>query len=97
MAARRIYKKPIKSPSNEFMRLIRMERVPAPTAKGQLQTVRKYRLHDEPMDILIIGDEVKGKKGLAVFAGTKTWVTSLHLRKRNVLSTRNMLEESHGV
>jgi hypothetical protein len=54
---------------NKVMKLIKSERVPAPTVKRQLQTIRTYRLLDEPTEILIIGDN--GKKGLAVYEGYK--------------------------
>lgn len=71
MAVTRKYRKRGESNSgiNAVMKLIKWERVPAPTVAKQLQTVRTYRLHDEPTEILIIGDD--GKKGIAVYEGYK--------------------------
>jgi hypothetical protein len=57
---------------NKVMKLIKSERSPAPTVARQMQTIRTYHLLDNEADILIIGDDKKGKKkGIAVYEGYK--------------------------
>lgn len=67
MTIKRRYVKPTKI-DRKYMKLVKIERVKAPTVKGQPTTIRKYKLKDEPTEVLIIGDE-GSPKGLAVFVG----------------------------
>lgn len=65
------YKKfnPLKS-MDKSIKLIKSERIKSPTAKGQIETVRTYKIKETPhTEFLIIGDEKKGKKNIAVYEG----------------------------